>query len=46
MPATGSDDGSMYDILSKYGHKIDPLYPALVPLVIKEGFVKIFKVCL
>ena len=39
VPATGSD-GSMYDILSKYGHKIDPLYPALVPLVIKEGFVK------
>lgn len=39
VPATGSD-GSMYDILSKYGHKVDPLYPALVPLVIKEGFVK------
>lgn len=39
VPATGSD-GSMYDILSKYGHKIDPLYPGLVPLVIKEGFVK------
>lgn len=39
VPTTGSD-GSMYDILSKYGHKIDPLYPALVPLVIKEGFVK------
>ena len=39
VPTTGSD-GSMYDILSKYGHKIDPLYPGLVPLVIKEGFVK------
>lgn len=39
VPATGSD-GSIYDILSKYGHKINPLYPALVPLVIKEGFVK------
>ena len=39
VPATGSD-GSMYDILSKYGHKIDALYPGLVPLVIKEGFVK------
>ena len=39
VPATGSD-GSMYDVLSKYGHKIDPLYPALIPLVIKEGFVK------
>ena len=39
VPATGSD-GNMYDILSKYGHKIDALYPGLVPLVIKEGFVK------
>lgn len=39
VPATGSD-GSMYDILSKYGHKIDALYPGVVPLVIKEGFVK------
>ncbi len=39
VPTTGSD-GSMYDILSKYGHKIDALYPGLVPLVIKEGFVK------
>ena len=39
VPATGFD-GSMYDILSKYGHKIDALYPGLVPLVIKEGFVK------
>lgn len=39
IPATGSD-GSMYDILSKYGHTIKPLYPALIPLVIKEGFVK------
>ncbi|MDB2105838.1 NAD(P)/FAD-dependent oxidoreductase [Clostridium paraputrificum] len=39
VPVTGSD-GSMYDILSKYGHKIDALYPGLVPLVIKEGFVK------
>ncbi|MEG0133322.1 MAG: NAD(P)/FAD-dependent oxidoreductase [Clostridium sp.] len=38
-PATGSD-GSMYNILSKYGHKIKPLYPALIPLVIKEEFVK------
>ena len=39
VPTTGSD-GSMYDILSKYGHKIDDIYPALIPLVIKEGFVK------
>lgn len=39
VPATGSD-GNMYDVISKYGHSIKPLYPALVPLVIKEGFVK------
>ena len=39
FPVTGSD-GSMFEILSKYGHKINPLYPALVPLVIKEDFVK------
>ncbi|MEG1255428.1 NAD(P)/FAD-dependent oxidoreductase [Clostridium sp.] len=38
-PATGSD-GNMYSILSKYGHTIKPLYPALIPLVIKEEFVK------
>ncbi|MCR1950103.1 MULTISPECIES: NAD(P)/FAD-dependent oxidoreductase [unclassified Clostridium] len=38
-PTTGSD-GSMYDILEKYGHTINPLYPALIPLVTKEGFVK------
>ncbi len=39
FPVTGSD-GSMFEILSKYGHKIKSLYPALVPLVIKEDFVK------
>lgn len=39
VPATGSD-GAMYEIISKYGHNIKSLYPALVPLVIKEGFVK------
>lgn len=39
FPVTGSD-GSMFEILSKYGHKINQLYPALVPLVIKEDFVK------
>ena len=39
FPVTGSD-GSMFEILAKYGHKISPLYPALVPLVIKEDFVK------
>ncbi|MPM06989.1 hypothetical protein SDC9_53293 [bioreactor metagenome] len=38
-PTTGSD-GSMYDIIQKYGHTINPLYPALIPLVIKEGFIK------
>lgn len=39
LPVTGSD-GSMYEVLSKYGHTIKPLYPALIPLVTKEGFVK------
>ena len=39
FPTTGSD-GSMFEILSKYGHKVNQLYPALVPLVIKEDFVK------
>ncbi|WP_294343900.1 NAD(P)/FAD-dependent oxidoreductase [uncultured Clostridium sp.] len=39
VPNTGSD-GSMYHILEKYGHSITPLYPALIPLVIKDGFVK------
>lgn len=38
-PATGSD-GSMHDILKNHGHTINPLYPALIPLVIKEGFIK------
>lgn len=38
-PTTGSD-GSMYDILQKHGHTINPIYPALIPLVTKEGFVK------
>ena len=39
VPNTGSD-GSMYHILEKYGHSITPLYPALIPLVTKDGFVK------
>ncbi|GAB6169855.1 NAD(P)/FAD-dependent oxidoreductase [Clostridium carnis] len=39
VPATGSD-GSMYEILSKHGHTITPLYAALIPLVTKESFVK------
>lgn len=38
-PATGSD-GSMYEIIEKYGHTIKPLYPALIPLVTKDSFVK------
>lgn len=38
-PATGSD-GSMFNILKSYGHTIKPLYPALIPLVVKESFVK------
>lgn len=39
FPNTGSD-GSMYEVLKKYGHTITPIYPALIPLVIKEDFVK------
>lgn len=39
FPVTGSD-GSMFEILGEHGHKINKLYPALVPLVIKEDFVK------
>lgn len=38
-PTTGSD-GEMYNILENYEHTIKPLYPALIPLVIKEGFIK------
>lgn len=38
-PATGSD-GLMYDIIQKHGHTIKPLYPALIPLVTRESFVK------
>lgn len=39
FPTTGSD-GAMYEILEKYGHTITPIYAALIPLVIKEDFVK------
>lgn len=39
FPTTGSD-GSMYNVIKKYGHTITPIYPALIPLVIKEDFVK------
>lgn len=38
-PLTGSD-GSMFEILKDAGHTIKPLYAALIPLVIKESFVK------
>ncbi|MEG2788624.1 MAG: NAD(P)/FAD-dependent oxidoreductase [Romboutsia sp.] len=38
-PATGSD-GAMFEIIKKHGHTINPLYPALIPLVTKESFVK------
>ena len=39
FPTTGSD-GSMYEVLSRHGHTITPIYAALIPLVIKEEFVK------
>lgn len=39
FPNTGSD-GFMYDVIKKYGHTITPIYPALIPLIIKEDFVK------
>ncbi|MGH4126000.1 MAG: NAD(P)/FAD-dependent oxidoreductase [Clostridium sp.] len=38
-PDSGSD-GSMFEVLRKNGHTITPLYAALIPLVIKEEFVK------
>ena len=38
-PDSGSD-GSMFEVLRKQGHTITPLYAALIPLVIKEEFVK------
>lgn len=39
FPNTGSD-GTMYSVLEKYGHTITPIYAALIPLFIKEEFVK------
>ena len=39
FPHTGSD-GAMYEVLEKYGHTITPIHAALIPLVIKEEFVK------
>lgn len=38
-PTTGSD-GSMFEILQNHGHTINNFYPALIPLVTKDGFVK------
>ncbi|MGH4119035.1 NAD(P)/FAD-dependent oxidoreductase [Clostridium sp.] len=38
-PDSGSD-GSMFEALSNHGHTITPLYAALIPLVIKEEFIK------
>ena len=39
FPNTGSD-GAMYEVLEKHGHTITPIHAALIPLVIKEDFVK------
>ena len=39
FPNTGSD-GFMFDVLKKHGHTITPIYAALIPLVIKDEFVK------
>ena len=39
FPHTGSD-GAMYEVLERHGHTITPIYAALIPLVIKEEFVK------
>lgn len=41
-PGTGSD-GSMYEVLERYNHTIKAICPALIPLVIKEEFVKNLK---
>ncbi|MBE6052498.1 MAG: NAD(P)/FAD-dependent oxidoreductase [Clostridium sartagoforme] len=38
-PTTGSD-GSMFEILERHGHTINKFYPALIPLVTKDRFVK------
>lgn len=41
-PTTGSD-GSMYAVLEEYGHTIKEPHAALIPIVIKEEFVKNLK---
>lgn len=38
-PKTGSD-GKLYDIIKKYDHNINKLYPALIPIVVKESWTK------
>lgn len=38
-PKTGSS-GEIFNILEKYGHNIKELYPALIPLTVKENWVK------
>ncbi|MGL5346990.1 MAG: NAD(P)/FAD-dependent oxidoreductase [Peptostreptococcaceae bacterium] len=38
-PHTGSD-GMMYEILKKYDHTINKIYPALTPLTVKENWIK------
>ncbi|SHH49998.1 BaiN/RdsA family NAD(P)/FAD-dependent oxidoreductase [Tepidibacter thalassicus] len=38
-PKTGSS-GETYEILKKYGHTINKIYPSLVPLIIKEKWIK------
>jgi len=38
-PKTGST-GEMFDILQNHGHNIKKLYPSLIPLVVKENWVK------
>jgi predicted Rossmann fold flavoprotein len=37
LPRTGSD-GSGWDIVRRLGHTVAPTFPALVPLVLQDGF--------
>ncbi len=38
-PALGSD-GEVFDMVSRAGHSVTPLFPAMLPLKIKESWVK------
>ncbi|SHJ80297.1 BaiN/RdsA family NAD(P)/FAD-dependent oxidoreductase [Tepidibacter formicigenes] len=38
-PKTGSS-GEVYKILKKHGHTINKIYPSLVPLIVKEKWIK------